>query len=122
MRATSVVVLPLPAGATHSTGPGGAVAAARWSGASLREAVGDGRVERHPQSLEGPAYRSLTGASEHRSGDGAETRCQRAMRVRSHRVKVDRPRFDGARRSVGVVSLDPHRPAVVPHESVEVPW
>ncbi len=34
MRATSVVVLPLPAGATHSTGPGGAIAAARWSGAS----------------------------------------------------------------------------------------
>ena len=34
IRATSVVVLPLPAGATHSTGPGGAVAAARWSGAS----------------------------------------------------------------------------------------
>ncbi len=33
-RATSVVVLPEPAGATHSTGPGGAVAAARWSGAS----------------------------------------------------------------------------------------
>jgi len=29
MRATSVVVLPLPAGATHSTGPGGAIAAAR---------------------------------------------------------------------------------------------
>jgi hypothetical protein len=27
--ATSVVVLPDPAGATHSTGPGGAVAAAR---------------------------------------------------------------------------------------------
>ena len=34
MRATSVVVLPDPAGATHSTGPGGAIAAARWSGAS----------------------------------------------------------------------------------------
>ena len=33
-RATSVVVLPLPAGAMHSDGPGGAVAAARWSGAS----------------------------------------------------------------------------------------
>ena len=33
-RATSVVVLPLPAGATQSRGPGGAVAAARWSGAS----------------------------------------------------------------------------------------
>ncbi len=33
-RATRVVVLPLPAGATQSTGPGGAVAAARWSGAS----------------------------------------------------------------------------------------
>jgi hypothetical protein len=29
IRATSVVVLPEPAGATHSTGPGGAVAAAR---------------------------------------------------------------------------------------------
>src|SRR4051812_17004487 len=34
MRATRVVVLPLPAGATHNTGPVGAVAAARWSGAS----------------------------------------------------------------------------------------
>jgi hypothetical protein len=34
IRATSVVVLPLPAGATHSTGPGGAVAAERWSEAS----------------------------------------------------------------------------------------
>jgi hypothetical protein len=34
MRATSVVVLPDPAGATHSTGPGGATAARRWSGAS----------------------------------------------------------------------------------------
>ena len=33
-RATSVVVLPLPAGAMHNDGPGGAVAAARWSGAS----------------------------------------------------------------------------------------
>ena len=33
-RATRVVVLPDPAGATHSTGPGGAVAAARWSAAS----------------------------------------------------------------------------------------
>ena len=33
-RATSVVVLPLPAGATQRSGPGGAVAAARWSGAS----------------------------------------------------------------------------------------
>ena len=32
-RATSVVVLPLPAGATHRIGPDGAVAAARWSGA-----------------------------------------------------------------------------------------
>ena len=32
IRATRVVVLPDPAGATHSTGPGGAVAAARWSG------------------------------------------------------------------------------------------
>ena len=31
MRATRVVVLPEPAGATHRTGPGGAVAAARWS-------------------------------------------------------------------------------------------
>ena len=31
IRATSVVVLPLPAGARQSTGPGGAVAAARWS-------------------------------------------------------------------------------------------
>jgi hypothetical protein len=29
IRATSVVVLPEPAGAMHSTGPGGAVAAAR---------------------------------------------------------------------------------------------
>ena len=28
-RATSVVVLPLPAGAMHNDGPGGAVAAAR---------------------------------------------------------------------------------------------
>ena len=35
IRATSVVVLPDPAGATHSSGPGGAVAASRWSGASL---------------------------------------------------------------------------------------
>ena len=34
IRATSVVVLPLPAGATTRTGPGSAVAAARWSGAS----------------------------------------------------------------------------------------
>ncbi len=34
IRATSVVVLPRPAGATQSSGPGGAVAAARWSGAS----------------------------------------------------------------------------------------
>ena len=34
IRATSVVVLPLPAGATQRTGPGGAVAAARWSGVS----------------------------------------------------------------------------------------
>ena len=33
-RATRVVVLPLPAGAMHKDGPGGAVAAARWSGAS----------------------------------------------------------------------------------------
>ena len=32
-RATSVVVLPLPAGAMHNDGPDGAVAAARWSGA-----------------------------------------------------------------------------------------
>jgi hypothetical protein len=31
--AGEVVVLPLPAGATHSTGPGVAVAASRWSGA-----------------------------------------------------------------------------------------
>ena len=34
IRATRVVVLPDPAGATHNTGPGGAVAAARWSGVS----------------------------------------------------------------------------------------
>ena len=34
IRATKVVVLPLPAGATHRTGPGGAVAAVRWSGVS----------------------------------------------------------------------------------------
>jgi hypothetical protein len=34
IRAMRVVVFPLPAGATHSTGPGAAVAAARWSGAS----------------------------------------------------------------------------------------
>jgi hypothetical protein len=32
-RATNVVVFPDPAGAMHSEGPGGAVAAARWSGA-----------------------------------------------------------------------------------------
>ncbi len=32
-RATSVVVLPLPAGATQRIGPGGATAASRWSGA-----------------------------------------------------------------------------------------
>ena len=31
-RATRVVVLPDPAGAMHNDGPGGAVAAARWSG------------------------------------------------------------------------------------------
>ena len=31
IRATRVVVLPEPAGATHRTGPGGAVAARRWS-------------------------------------------------------------------------------------------
>jgi hypothetical protein len=31
--ATNVVVLPEPAGAMHSDGPEGAVAAARWSGA-----------------------------------------------------------------------------------------
>ena len=42
-RATRVVVLPEPAGATHSTGPGGAVAAARWSGASrARRSATDG--------------------------------------------------------------------------------
>ena len=34
-RATKVVVLPDPAGATHRIGPDGAVAAARWSAASL---------------------------------------------------------------------------------------
>jgi hypothetical protein len=34
-RATRVVVLPEPAGAMHNDGPGGAVAAARWSGASF---------------------------------------------------------------------------------------
>jgi hypothetical protein len=34
-RATRVVVFPLPAGATTSNGPSGAVAAARWSGANL---------------------------------------------------------------------------------------
>jgi len=33
-RATSVVVLPDPAGATQRIGPDGAVAAARWSGAN----------------------------------------------------------------------------------------
>jgi hypothetical protein len=42
-RATSVVVLPDPAGAMHKEGPGGAVAAARWSGASrARRSVTDG--------------------------------------------------------------------------------
>ena len=42
-RATSVVVLPLPAGAMQSDGPGGAVAAARWSGARLaRRSTTDG--------------------------------------------------------------------------------
>ena len=45
-RATRVVVLPLPAGAMHRTGPGGAVAAARWSGASRasRSATAGGRA------------------------------------------------------------------------------
>ena len=48
IRATSVVVLPLPAGATHRIGPGGAVAAARWSGASRarRSATAGWRVTR----------------------------------------------------------------------------
>ncbi len=45
-RATSVVVLPDPAGATHRTGPGGAVAAARWSGASLARRSSDRGVGR----------------------------------------------------------------------------
>ena len=39
MRATRVVVLPEPAGATQSTGPGGAVAAARWSTVSRASRV-----------------------------------------------------------------------------------
>ena len=47
IRATSVVVLPDPAGATHSTGPGGAVAAARWSGCETRQALGDGGMVGH---------------------------------------------------------------------------
>src|SRR3954447_5706512 len=46
-RATSVVVLPLPAGATMRIGPGGAVAAARWSGARrARRSATDGCVIR----------------------------------------------------------------------------
>ena len=52
-RATSVVVLPLPAGATHSDGPGGAVAAARWSGARRREPRFDVRMHR-PDHATGP--------------------------------------------------------------------
>src|SRR3954451_718238 len=46
-RATRVVVLPLPAGATMRIGPGGAVAAARWSGARrARRSATDGCVIR----------------------------------------------------------------------------
>ena len=63
IRATSVVVLPLPAGAMQSTGPGGAVAAARWSGASfaIRSARGAGRsAERSGGSVAWGASIGLT--------------------------------------------------------------
>ena len=50
-RATSVVVLPDPAGATHNDGPAGAVAAARWSGASRAS-------RRRPRDVRCPVARS----------------------------------------------------------------
>ena len=63
IRATRVVVLPLPAGATHSTGPGGAVAAARWSGASRarRSATEEGGSTR--EGCQTPLTRPLSGAA-----------------------------------------------------------
>jgi hypothetical protein len=65
IRATSVVVLPLPAGATHRTGPGGAVAAARWSGVSRSsrcwtDGWGMGREYRDGRSTHHLLVRSCT--------------------------------------------------------------
>ena len=66
IRATSVVVLPDPAGATHSTGPGGAVAAARWSDLESRQAFDHGRVLGHRGSMPNRTYvPDISGAPEH---------------------------------------------------------
>ena len=66
-RATRVVVLPLPAGAMHSHGPGGAVAAACWSVREPGETLGDRGMEVHPRSLPSlalsAAYPALAGAA-----------------------------------------------------------
>ena len=91
-RATSVVVLPLPAGATTSTGPGGAVAAARWSGASrARRSVTEGWQGRGtPRSLARAAYAPLT-RRRGRSGRFLRVRWATARRARRCSARHVRP-------------------------------
>src|SRR5262245_6390042 len=69
IRATRVVVLPEPAGAMHRTGPGGAVAAARWSGASRsRSAAAEPATSAIRAGSHRPLHRQSpeTGAGAHR--------------------------------------------------------
>ena len=74
--------MPLPAGATHRTGPGGAVAAARWSGARrASRAATSGCIDMR-KSCAGPLIRGLP-----RSTDGE--RPGFAMRPNGHAAHGD---------------------------------
>ena len=107
-RATSVVVLPLPAGAMHSDGPGGAVAAARWSGARRASlASTSGCTRRTSSSTTGHSPARSSGALPGRTGkfrgrparDDANPTVNAAMTTRYR---------SGLRRSVwlGATALD----------------
>ena len=87
IRATSVVVLPDPAGATQSTGPGGAVAAARWS------------VARR-------ARRSATAADGHRSDSMPRRRSPNDQRCPHAPLRCGKVRFRGERTLGGVMVDD----------------